>query len=273
MGAESEAEPAGRRDAMGEFIPAPGGRPLTALCAPTPGPANYQLPELNAHRPGRARAPAAGIRLAVTLKPRLSAPDYRCSPGPVHLVTVGDVASRPARTSLKAVPAAGVTVGLPSPLDKGIVSAPAPVYGPEMTFRPFESESPAQETPGPAAYSPEKPARRRAPAFSLAGQLTPSQSGAPPAPTPAPNAYSPRPVLARAARYPLGLRHVDMSGRQQQLVPSPAAYTPRGGGGCRLRAGATLKGRASRYTYTGFDQSRPLGDMSQRAQRTRPVIY
>ena len=315
--------PAAKRTALGEYIPPRGGQPLTALARPFPGPADYQIPDMKLNKPAppefsirlkagdpaarevrsspasyAAKLPACKKPLMTTVKSRVVPPDYRCSPGPVYKVRVGDVDTKPGRVTIKGRHMAATT-GHPSPLDPtSYTETPAPVYsavtahlpapagfkfnsqpprrdhtlgpgpgklnmerplsGPEftmrprprhavssmnnpppdwyfvqdvlpavhatpfgekprarrpsprpapntykvprpmrsaptLTFRPFESEL-EQPTPGPGAYSPEVPAKRRAPAFSIRLPVKPSypvRSGGPwgaarPRATPAP---------------------------------------------------------------------------------------
>ena len=173
--------PAAKRTAFGEYIPLPGGKPLTALALSTPGPADYDVPdmklnksaapefsirlragdpEVREQRPSpasyTAKLPTCKKPLMTTMKSRFQPPDYRCSPGPVHMVRVGDLDTKPGRVTIKGRNVAG-SIGHPSPLDPtSYTETPAPVYSAVTAHLPappgfkFNSQPPRRDqTPGP----------------------------------------------------------------------------------------------------------------------------
>ena len=156
-----DRSPAAKRTSLGEYVPPPGGKPLTALAKPFPGPADYQIPDMCLHKPAppeysirikpgdatarevrpspasyMAKPPGCKKPLGTTIKSRIEQPDYRCSPGPAYKVKVGDVETKPGRVTIKGRNMAATT-GHPSPLDPtSYTGTPAPVYSPVTAHLP-----------------------------------------------------------------------------------------------------------------------------------------
>lgn len=245
----------GFRDAMGEYHPPPGGKQLTSLCADTPAPNKYTLPNMNltlhaapsyflSSRPkdtlekvdGASPAsykprypPKCKHELLTTLKPRIEPPKYESSPGPhKYYVKNNDVAQKPPKTTIKSRPPPTASFGPHNPLDHtSFTKTPGPKYDPitaHLHTAPkfcFNSRNiPTEYTTGPGSGALNIRRGAGGPRYSmcpLPTLLTPMMNN------PGPETYDPVPVDPDPHTPTIAVRIPDPTPDQK---PGPETYTP-----------------------------------------------